>query len=105
MKVFISQPMSGLTDAEICVVRDKVFGDYFADHPEAVLMDAYSEVKKRFGEFYTYEHPNVAMLAQSIDMLANSDVVIFAKGWENHRGCRVEEKIATYYGIHKVYAK
>ena len=104
MKVFISQPMSGLTDAEIVVVREKIFGEYQAEHPEAVLMDSYDTIKKRFGEFYTYEHPNVAMLAQAIDVLANCDVVIFAKGWEKHRGCRIEDKIATYYDIKKIYA-
>lgn len=104
MKVFISQPMSGLTDAEIVVVREKLFGDYQAEHPEAVLMDSYSEIKKLMGKYYTYEHPNVAMLAQSIDVLADCDVVIFAKGWEKHRGCRIEEEVATYYDIHKIYA-
>ena len=103
MKVFISQPMSGLTDAEIITIREKIFGEYQAEHPDAVLMDSYAEVKKRMGEYYTYQHPNVAMLAQAIDMLADSDVVIFAKGWEHHRGCRIEDKIATYYDIHKEY--
>lgn len=104
MKVFVSQPMSGLTDAEIIAVREKVFGDYKADHPNAVLMDAYSEIKKGMGEYYTYEHPNVAMLSKAIDMLADSDIVLFAKGWEKHRGCRIEDKIATYYDIKKEYA-
>ena len=105
MKVFVSQPMSGLTDAEIIAIREKVFGDYQADHPNAVLMDAYTSIKKRFGEFYTYEHPNVAMLAASIDMLADADVILFAKGWEKHRGCRIEDKVATYYDIKKEYAR
>lgn len=104
MKVFISQPMSGLTDAEIVAIREKIFGEYQAEHPDAVLMDAYSEVKKRMGEFFTYQHSDVAMLACAIDILADSDVVIFAKGWEHHRGCRIEDKIATYYNIHKIYA-
>lgn len=104
MKVFISQPMSGLTDAEIVAVREKIFGEYQADHPEAVLMDAYSETKKRMGEFFTYQHSDVAMLAFAIEMLADSDVIIFAKGWEHHRGCRIEDKVATYYDIPKIYA-
>lgn len=104
MKVFVSQPMSGLTDAEIIAIREKVFGDYKADHPSAVLMDSYTAIKKRFGEFHTYEHPNVAMLAAAIDILADSDVILFAKGWEKHRGCRIEDKVATYYDIKKEYA-
>lgn len=105
MKVFVSQPMSGLTDAEIIAVRERVFGDYQAEHPDAVLLDSYDFIKRKMGEYYTYEHPEVAMLAQAIDMLADADVVLFVKGWENHRGCRVEDRIATYYDIHKKYVK
>lgn len=105
MKVFISQPMSGLTDAEIIAVREKIFGDYEADHPGATLMDAYSEIKKHMGEFYTFEHPNVAMLGEAVQALADSDVILFAPGWENHRGCRIEQKIATYYDIPMEYVR
>ena len=105
MKVFVSQPMSGLTDLEIVTTREKIFEDYKSEHPDAVLIDAYAEIKKRMGEYYTYQHPNVAMLAQAIDALADCDVVLFAKGWENHRGCRIEEKVATYYDIHKIYVR
>ena len=104
MKVFISQPMSGLTDAEIVAVREKIFGEYQASHPEAVLMDSYADTKSKMGEFFTYQHSDVAMLANAIDILADSDVIIFAKGWEHHRGCRIEDKIATYYDIPKIYA-
>lgn len=104
MKVFISQPMSGLTDAEIVAIREKIFEEYRAEHPEAVLMDSYADTKQRMGEFFTYQHSDVAMLANAIDILADSDVIIFAKGWEHHRGCRIEDKVATYYDIPKIYA-
>lgn len=105
MKVFISQPMSGLTDAEIIAVREKIFGDFEAENPNAELLDSYGEVKSRMGEYYTYEHPNVAMLSKAVDELADADVILFAPGWEKHRGCRIEEKIATYYDIPKKYVR
>lgn len=105
MKVFVSQPMKGLTDAEIIAVRERIFGDYQAEHPDAVLLDSYTALKKQMGDFHTYGHPDVAMLAAAIDILANADVVLFVKGWEHHRGCRVEDKIATYYDIKKEYAR
>lgn len=105
MKVFISQPMSGLTDAEIIAVRAKIFEDYRADHPDAELVDAYRTVKENMGEYYTYNHPNVAMLAVAVDSLADADIALFAPGWENHRGCRIEQKIATYYDIATEYVR
>ena len=105
MKVFISQPMSGFTDAEIVATRERIFGDYQAENPNAVLVDAYSEIKGKMGEYYTYIHPNVAMLGNAIMALAEADLIIFAPGWEKARGCRIEQKVATYYDIPMRYAR
>ncbi len=105
MKVFVSQPMQGLTDAEIIATRERIFGDYNADHPEAVLLDSYDSLKRKMGDFHTYEHPRVAMLGEAVKVLADADIVLFAKGWENHPGCRIEERVATYYDIHREYAR
>ena len=105
MKVFISQPMRGRSDAEIIAEREKIFGDYQADHPQAELLDSYEAIKKRMGEYHTYENPRVAMLGEAISTLADADLVIFAKGWESHPGCRIEEKIATYYDINREYVR
>lgn len=105
MKVFISQPMSGLTDAEIIAVREKIFEDYYTDHPHAELLDAYSVIKENMGEYYTYNHPNVAMLSTAIRALADAEVVLMAPGWEKHRGCRIEQKIAAYYDIPIEYVR
>ena len=38
-------------------------------------------------------------LAKSLEILADADVAYFAKGWEDARGCCIEEKCATEYGI------
>lgn len=105
MKVFISQPMKGRTDAEIIAIREKLFDEYKAKHPDAELMDAYSEVMDRMGEFYTYEHPPIAMLAESLKLLADSDIVIMAPRWENHRGCQIEQQVAKYYDVPIEYAR
>lgn len=105
MKVFVSQPMKGLTDQEVVAVREKIFGDFKADHPNAELLDSYGAIKKKMGEYFTYVNPSVAMLGESIQTLADADVVLFAKGWENYPGCRIEEKVATYYDINRVYVR
>lgn len=105
MKVFISQPMSGRTDAEIIAIREKLFDEYKAENPDASLVDAYADVMSHMGEYYTYEHPPIAMLAESLMCLADSDLVIMAPRWENHRGCQVEHQVAKYYDIPIKYAR
>ena len=34
-----------------------------------------------------------------IEFLAKADVAIFAPGWQNARGCRIEHQCAEDYGI------
>lgn len=36
-------------------------------------------------------------LAKSIDAMSKVDAVIFMKGWENARGCKIEHEIAVRY--------
>ena len=38
------------------------------------------------------------MLASSINKLADADLVVFASGWENARGCKIEFEVAKQYG-------
>ena len=105
MNVFISQPMNGLTDAEIVTVREKIFDEFKLDHPEAVLLDHYADLKSKVGIFNSYTHSNVALLAESLRTMADADVVLFAKDWEKARGCRIENKVAGYYDIERVYVR
>lgn len=39
------------------------------------------------------------LLGQSIQLLAAADAAIFAPGWEEARGCRIEHECAVQYGI------
>lgn len=100
-KVFISQPMRGISDAKVLVVREKLFEEYKAEHPDAVLIDNLVSPTEAMLEV---KHPRVQMLGRSIGRLADADVVIFAKGWENYPGCRVENYVARYYDIEMKYA-
>lgn len=105
MKVFISLPMSGRTDAEIMALKEQLFEEYKAENPRAVLMDAQDAVTSSLGEYYTYEHPPIAMLGASIMCLADSDLIIMAPRWERHRGCQIEHQVAKEYGIPIKYAR
>jgi hypothetical protein len=38
-------------------------------------------------------------LGDSIRLMSTADLVIFAPGWDEARGCRVEHKVCEEYGI------
>jgi hypothetical protein len=41
----------------------------------------------------------VPFLGKSLELLSTADIAYFAKGWENARGCRIENTCAIEYGI------
>ena len=41
-------------------------------------------------------------LAKCLELLSTADVAYFAKGWEDARGCRIENTCAIEYGIELV---
>ena len=95
-KLFISQPMRGLTDEEILKAREefknkaeKTIGEplelinsFFEDYPE--------EINKYIPLWY---------LGKSIQLLSQADIVYFGSDWRNARGCKIEYEIANAYGI------
>jgi hypothetical protein len=99
MKVFISQPMRGRTDEEILSERDNIFNTYADEHPGAVLLDSFVNESAP-----DTAHPRVWYLSKTIGILSDADVVLMAKGWESYPGCRIEQKVATYYDIPVKYA-
>jgi predicted Holliday junction resolvase-like endonuclease len=96
-KLFISQPMKGKTDKEILKER----------------MDGIEKAKKMIGEdvevmdtFFTDFNENAKplhFLAKSIEFLADADIVYFASGWNQARGCKIEHQCASEYGIPCIY--
>lgn len=104
MLVYISQPMSDKSEQEIIAIREKIFGDYQAEHPDAMLLGSYmNEVE--LNRMPVYKNQPVALLGEAMQVMADADVVLFAPGWEKHRGCRIEDRVATYYDIKKVYVR
>ena len=95
-KVFISQPMRGLTDEEIFKARDeirvraeKVIGE------KVELIDSFieeypGEINKSIPVWY---------LGKSIQFLSQADIAYFGGDWKNARGCKIEHEIADKYGI------
>ena len=94
MKLFISQPMRGKTKEEILAVRLKAIESAERNLGEKVeVIDSYFEDAPNDGNVTLWH------LGKSIMLLASADVAYFAKGWQEARGCRIENTCAIEYGI------
>lgn len=95
-KLFISQPMRGKTKEEILATREKAIASAERELGEKVeVIDSY------FADAPTDANP-LWYLGKSIELLSTADVAYFAKGWEDARGCRIENTCAIEYGIELV---
>ena len=95
-KIFISQPMTGLTDEEILNKRQEI-----RKNAEKVIKEPV-ELIDSFIEDYPGEinkHIPVFYLGKSIQFLSQADVAYFGGDWRNARGCKIENEIAKQYGI------
>lgn len=90
MKVMISQPMRGKTNEEIKEERTELV--------KKLQEEGHEVVDTVFDDFPEGKATPVHYLAKSIEFIANVEGVIFMKGWENARGCKIEHQIAKEYG-------
>ena len=89
MKIMISQPMRGKTEKEIKNEREALV--------KKLQEEGHKVLETVFEDFDCYASP-IAYLARSIEFLDKADAVVFMKGWENARGCKIEHEIALKYG-------
>ena len=95
-KLFISQPMRGLTDEEILKVREEIRAraEYTIGEPleliDSFIKDYPGEINKCIPVWY---------LGKSIQLLSQADIAYFGGDWRNARGCKIEYEIASAYGI------
>lgn len=91
MKLFISQPMRGKTDEEILNERENLIAKAKAHYGDVEVINS----------FFGTDNPSHALeyLGESIKLLSEADVAIFAPGWENARGCRIEHSVCEEYKI------
>lgn len=92
-KLFISQPMKGKTDEEILAVREQ------AIKSAKDMLGEEVEVIDSFFRNAPVDARPLWFLGKSLELLSTADVVYFAKGWEEARGCRIENTCAIEYGI------
>jgi hypothetical protein len=92
-KLFISQPMRGKTDEEILAERKKAIESAERNLGEPV------EVIDSFFQNAPADARPLWFLGKSLELLSTADIAYFAKGWEDARGCRIENQCAVEYGI------
>ena len=97
-KLFISQPMCDKTDDEIKAVRRQAIEEAKKELGEDV------EVIDSFFEGAPHDAKPMWFLSKSLELLANADIVYFAEGWKDYRGCKIENMCAHAYG-YKVIEK
>lgn len=93
MKIFISQPMRGKTDAEILAERERVIKAAKAKWGDDV------EVLESFFRGAPTETKPLWFLGESLKVMADADVVILCPKWHLTRGCIVEAAAANRYDI------
>ena len=98
VKLFISQPMKDKTDEEIIQERARAVQIATEQLGEEV------EVIDSFFQQAPHDAKPLWFLGKSIELLSSADVAFFCKGWENYRGCRIENKCAMEYGIKTIEA-
>ena len=98
-KIYISQPMRGRATDEIIAERKALI----ADAAVALRTDDV-EVLDTYFNGYTGKPP-LRLLGMSLEKMADADAAIFAPGWRDARGCRVEHLAASEYDIPIIHAK
>lgn len=101
----ISQPMNGKSKDEIEATRAEA-----EKHLESLDYDVINSWFK--DEFYNdadlaykngIKNDFIWFLAKSLDAMSKCDAVYFCKDWEYARGCRIEHRVATDYGMEVMY--
>lgn len=94
-KVMISQPMKGKTNEQIKKEREELVKE---------LQEAgYEVLDTVFENAPADEDVAIYILSQSIRYLGKADMIVFMKGWEKARGCKIEHQVAVEYGKEITY--
>lgn len=100
----LSQPMRGLTQAEVGATRDRAI-KFLTERGFIVVNTLFTD------SWYSYDSMKsrgviqtpVCFLAKSIENMSKCHTVYFCKEWENARGCKIEHDVALAYGLEILY--
>jgi len=97
MKIFISMPMKAKGIEQVRTEMNKVFSYIKSKLPEAELIDSILDGADK-DIAIKGDDSGVWYLGKSIQLLSGADIVFFANGWKDFRGCSIEREIAEKYG-------
>ena len=92
-KLFISQPMKDKTYEQIISERRialQTAMQYLNEEVE-VIDSVFRDIPKDVNPLWC--------LGQALKLMSTADVVYFADGWQNYRGCKIEHDCAEAYGL------
>lgn len=88
MKIMISQPMRGKNSERIRWERENLVKEL--QEQGHYVIDTVLDLSENRSPIY--------YLAKSIELLDQADAVVFMRGWQDARGCKIEYQIAKDYG-------
>ena len=94
-KLFISQPMRDKTNEQIELERIRAINT--AKNKLNIGKDDKIEVIQSFFKDAPHDAKPLWFLGKSFELLSTADVVFFVKGWNEYRGCKMENKAAHEY--------
>ena len=101
--LFISMPMFGLSEEDIVknqlMYRKRVEG---LTKEEYYLID---NIHKHIDGDPKDLRTRLKMLADSLAIMSDADLVYFAPGWEDAKGCKIEYECAKAYGLKMIVNK
>lgn len=94
-KIFISQPFHDRKEIDIVLEREVI---------KTILMDKgmpheLIEIIDNYHKDFSKSAGRVSYLGDSIKQMDEADVIIFAKGTDKAKGCKIEWAVAKLYGI------
>lgn len=98
-KLFISQPMRGLSEEEILKAREEI-----KIKAEKVIGEPVEVIDSFFTEYPGELCKSIPMwyLGKSIQLLSQADIVYFGGDWRNARGCKIEYEVAKSYNMDRI---
>ena len=97
MKVFVSVAVRGRSDADVAAEKQTILERVRKAYPG----EAAELIDTDISEFAPMEGDKAGVwyLGKSLELLATADLAVFADGWRDARGCRIERAVCEAYNI------
>ena len=107
MKVFISQPITGLTEKQVLSTRNKAIYEIIKLYGRDVeILNSYfvNDYRTQIENTMQVKRWDIFWLSQSLEIMSNADLIWMCNGWQNSKGCNIERNCAKLYGIPIAYS-